>query len=1088
MRVRVRLLSLLPVWIVLACALAASAATYLLSDRLVERAMMFKFADHAGNVRALVATRMHSYTDVLVSLQAFVGANGSVSRQAFQSFYDGLNLPARYPGFQFASFARYIRPAQLSAFVASQRGDPVLRGARIPFSVRPPGVRPAYYVITDIAPMSAHLALLGVDIGADPTRLLALERARDSGELFCSGLSSTPGEAGIALSLPVYRQAMPVDTVAQRRLAYVGSVSAVVRVKDLMRGILDDMQLRKLHFRIYDAGPYRDGDRPRGVERLLFDSWSLLPAGARLATDGHWLRQRMPMTFGGRLWVIDFSAQARALEGSDRYIPAAVLGGGMLISVLLAVLTYVLSHSRERAVALAGQMTHNLRRSELALAEAQRVAHLGSWRYDVSDGSFQYSDEMGRLLGRKSRAGAGMGTLDDLLGAIAPEHRTLLRARIDAALHDRQGFELACRYRVATGRVGWLSLIGRPPTASDPLVLRGTAMEITQRKQAEQGYQLEHAIALKLGTASVDDDIVTPVLEAICAGMCWDAATFRPTPAGRAQGMPDGRFTTMPQRAQWLGRTPPVSDDAARAPLPGPQWCNRRADLAKLPHAHWLELAEVATILSIPLRLESTLLGVMEFYSHRRLRTDRAALNMASSLVNQMEQFMRRRRAEQDLRYVATHDVLTGLPNRLLFNDTLQAVLADARSDPRPFHLMFVDVDQFKQINDTLGHDAGDALLKSCAERLRGELGHARMLARLGGDEFIVVLAEQPGAPSLLDTLRAVQAVFAAPVTIGGAEMKVTVSIGVSTYPQHGTDASTLLKHADIAMYRAKERGRNNFQFYAQPMGASIQRAVSLESHLWHALANRELALHYQPRLSLRTGQISGVEALLRWHHPTHGMLRPQQFIPIAEKSGLIVPIGAWVLREACRQNAAWRKQGLPESRVAVNLSARQFIDNDLAQDVMLALDEAGLPPTALELELTETLMMQQPEQVSQVLAQLKAKGVAISVDDFGTGYSSLGYLKRFPIDAVKIDGAFIKNIPKNQSDMQITTSVIALAHGLHLGVIAEGVECEAQVAFLRAHDCDEIQGFYFSKPLPADAMARFLAYGENAAPSSSLG
>lgn len=1088
MRVRVRLLSLLPVWIVLTCALAASAATYLLSDRLVERAMMFKFADHAGSVRALVATRMHSYTDVLVSLQAFVRTNEPVSREAFQSFYDGLNLPARYPGFQSVSFVRYVPAAQLEAFLARQRGDPVWRSAHIRFSLMPPGARPAYYVVTDVAPMSANLASLGRDIGADPAHLQALERARDSGTLSSSGSLSTSAEGGIALSLPVYRKAEPVDTVAERRLAYVGSIGAVIRLKDLMRGILNDMQLRELHFRIFDAGPYDGAQQTHRVERLLFDSMRLLPPDARLATGGRWLRQRMPLTFGGRLWIIDFSARAQALQGSDRYIPRMVLGGGMLISVLLAVLTYVLSHSRERAVALARQMTHSLRKSELALAEAQRIAHFGSWSYDAGDGSFQYSHEMARLLGRRPRAGLGTGTLGDLLEAIAPEHRTLLSAHIDGALHQRQGFELACRYRVATGRAGWLSLIGRPPTGSAPLVLHGTAMEITQRKQAEQGYQLEHAIALKLGTAGLDDDIVTPLLESVCIGMRWDAAAFRPTRTGAAQGLQGGRFTPMPRLASWLARNPPVSDDVACAPEPGPKWLNRRADLAQLPHARWLAQAEVATLLSVPLRLESVLLGVMEFYSLRRLRTDRAALDMASSMISQMEQFMRRRRAEQDLRYVATHDALTGLPNRLLFNDTLRAVLAEAASDPQPFHLMFVDVDQFKQINDTLGHDAGDALLKSCAERLRGELGHARMLARLGGDEFIVVLAEQPGAPSLLDTLRAVQAVFAAPVTIDGAEMKVTVSIGVSTYPQHGTDASTLLKHADIAMYRAKERGRNNFQFYAQPMGASIQRAASLESHLWHALENRELALYYQPRLSLRSGEITGVEALLRWRHPTHGMLSPQQFVPIAEKSGLIVPIGAWVLREACRQNAAWRNQGLPSLRVAVNLSARQFIGNDLAQDVTLALGEAGLPPTALELELTETLMMQQPEQVSRVLSQLRAKGVTISVDDFGTGYSSLGYLKRFPIDAVKIDGAFIKNIPKNQSDMQITASVIALAHGLHLSVIAEGVESEAHMAFLRAHDCDEIQGFYFSKPLPASAATRFLTYREDAAPSSSLG
>ncbi|GAB3626846.1 putative signaling protein [Pandoraea terrae] len=1090
MRLRSRLLSLLPAWIVLVLAVASSVALYRVSGRLVEREVLLKFDNHAGDVQDLIETRVRLYSDVLVSLQAFFAAREHVSRQEFHDFYNGLNLSERYPGFQLVNYARYVPASELEGFLAGQRDDPVLRAADISFIVKPPGARPAYNILTYVEPLESNLASLGVDVAAEPARLRALEQSRDTGQLLSSGRTIRPqgprATTGIALRLPVYRKGMPIGTVEQRRLAYVGSVGAGIRVDDLMRGLLDNVQLRELHFKIYDVGPLEAAPQPLGESRLLFDSTNLLPKEnpPRQLAQGRTIKRQMPLRFGGRRWIIDFSAQAPSLMGSDRYIPDITLGCGLAIAILLSVLTHVLTRSRARALVLANQMTYSLRESEVALAEAQRIAHLGSWSYDPRDGVVSWSDELARLLGKSK----GRTTLEDFLSSIDVGYRTQLLARIDAALYANQGFEVEVQYHVANGRVGWLHLIGRPPASGQRHLLRGTAMEITHRKLAERTYQLEHAVTLQLAIARTDTDIIEPIVKTLCNGMHWDAASFWPTRAGEIQAMPQARFTDHPGLGPWLSRgRSPLGDDAQQIP-DSPKWRNRKTELAELPHAEWLAAQGISTMLSFPLRLESTLLGVMEFYSRKRLPADRSALAAAESIVNQIEQYMRRRRAEADLRYVATHDSLTGLPNRLLFNDTLQAVLANAARQGTSFHVMFIDIDQFKNINDTLGHDVGDELLRSCADRLLGELPHVEMLARLGGDEFIVLLADSPDRPGLVDTLKAILAVFSAPVLIKSTEMQVTVSIGVSTFPQNGTDASSLLKHADIAMYRAKEQGKNTYQIYAQPMGAMLQEQVNLESHLWRALANKEFELHYQPRLSLKTGEITGVEALIRWRHPTLGLVPPLQFIPIAEKSGLIVPIGAWVLHEACRQNAAWRARGLAPLRVAVNLSARQFIRNDLMQGVLSALREAGLPADALELEITESLMMNQPEQVSKLLSRLKAKGVSVSVDDFGTGYSSLGYLKHFPVDTIKIDRSFITHIPDSESDKQITASVIALAHCLHLDVIAEGVETDAHVTFLREHGCDEIQGYHFSKPLTANDMTHLLGSHKASALSSALG
>jgi diguanylate cyclase (GGDEF)-like protein len=410
-----------------------------------------------------------------------------------------------------------------------------------------------------------------------------------------------------------------------------------------------------------------------------------------------------------------------------------------------------------------------------------------------------------------------------------------------------------------------------------------------------------------------------------------------------------------------------------------------------------------------------------------------------------------------------------------MLNERLKHALHQGARYNRGIAVMFIDIDRFKVINDSLGHSAGDRMLQDCARRLTECLRESDTIARLGGDEFVVMIENFTAPRDAIVVAQKVLVGMAKPFFVDGQEFLVSASIGISTFPDDGADAETLLKNADIAMYRAKDLGRNNYQFYSAQMNKHTFERLAMESSLRRAVERNEFLLHYQPKLDLRTGAIAGVEALVRWQHPDWGMVSPAQFIPLAEETGLIVQIGEWVLRTACEQSRKWREEGIPALRIAVNLSARQFAQKTLLRDVGRIIAESGLTPESLELEITESLVMHNPEQATQTLEELKAMGISLSIDDFGTGYSSLSYLKRFPLDCVKIDRSFIKDIPVDADDMAITKGVIALGHSLRLKVVAEGVETAEQLDFLRANDCDELQGFFFSKPLPSEEVTTFL-------------
>jgi diguanylate cyclase (GGDEF)-like protein len=450
-----------------------------------------------------------------------------------------------------------------------------------------------------------------------------------------------------------------------------------------------------------------------------------------------------------------------------------------------------------------------------------------------------------------------------------------------------------------------------------------------------------------------------------------------------------------------------------------------------------------------------------------------ALLGLGTALS--MRILQQRTRAEERVRYIALHDDLTSLPNRLMLNQRLDRALSRHRRTDSKLAILFMDLDRFKVINDSLGHEVGDVLLRQVADRLRAQSREGDTIARMGGDEFVVLIENRDNLNDISACARRLADELSAPYLLGTKDCHVTLSIGISVFPSDGSDSQALIKAADVAMYRAKELGRNNYQYYLPSMNVHTLERLELESDLSRALERGEFLLHYQPQIEISTGFIIGTEALLRWRHPVRGLVSPSDFIPLAEETGLIVPIGEWVLATACAQNKLWQDMGQKKLGISINLSARQFSDSMHLAKLTRIIRASGLDPSSLELEITESVVMSRAECAVGVLEQLKAIGVRIAIDDFGTGYSSLGYLKRFPIDTIKVDRSFIRDIPADAGDKKIARAIIAMAHALRLTVVAEGVENAEQLRFLLAERCDAAQGFFLFRPLAVDEVSEAL-------------
>jgi diguanylate cyclase (GGDEF)-like protein/PAS domain S-box-containing protein len=458
----------------------------------------------------------------------------------------------------------------------------------------------------------------------------------------------------------------------------------------------------------------------------------------------------------------------------------------------------------------------------------------------------------------------------------------------------------------------------------------------------------------------------------------------------------------------------------------------------------------------------------------RRAR-DELEVRVQERTAELQAEIVERRQAEARVHHMAYHDALTGLPNRALLSERLDRALLAARREGLKLALMFIDLDRFKTINDSLGHLTGDHLLKEVAQRLCRVVRASDTVARLGGDEFVVLvpgvhLAEECGrvGDKIIEAL-------AEPVEFEGRSLHISPSIGICLYPDDGADAASLMRKADAAMYYAKAAGRNNYQFYAEPMNAAAARRFEIETRLRGALAREEFVLFYQPIVGVQDGRVHGLEVLLRWRHPEQGLVAPDDFIPILEENGLIVPVGEWVIRRACEQAMAWQRAGLPPLPLAVNLSARQFMHRGLIQSIRAIVDDTGIDPGLIEFEITETALMQHGGQTLETLGQIYRMGIRLSIDDFGTGYSSLAYLKRFPVRKIKIDRAFVRDLETSSEDQAIVAAIMALAGSLGMAVVAEGVENDAQLALLRRHGCQYAQGYLFARPADADAVAALL-------------
>jgi diguanylate cyclase (GGDEF)-like protein/PAS domain S-box-containing protein len=631
------------------------------------------------------------------------------------------------------------------------------------------------------------------------------------------------------------------------------------------------------------------------------------------------------------------------------------------------------------------------------------------------------------------------------------EDRERVGRSIHAALENNETFDVEYRIRRADGGIRWVLErgVGLRDAQGRLAWIEGFIQDISERMAANEA--LREAVRRY--------------------GSIFEHAT-----EGIFQTTPEGRYLNAnPALARIYGHASPQAliahlDDIPRQLYVQPE---RRAEFARLLQ----EQGAVRNFESQVYRHDGSIIWISE-----NARAARNADGSVQFYEGTVVDITERKQYEAELEHQASHDSLTGLPNRSLLRDRIEQAIAKARDAARLVAVVFVDLDHFKLINDSLGHHVGDCLLLEIAARLSSCVRSRDCVARQGGDEFVLVLTEQDNEEEIIAIVRRLLETISQPWVHNGEEYGLSCSIGISCYPQDGADPDALLRSADAAMYKAKESGRSTYHFYTAELNQAISERLELENSLRHALERGEFRVHYQPRVEVASGRIVGAEALIRWECPGKGLIPPDSFIPIAEESGLIIPIGQWVLQEACRQNRAWQRAGLPPIGISVNLSPIQFRHAGLVESVAAALADAGLAAAYLELELTESFVMHDAERLNVAMQSLKQLGVDIAVDDFGTGYSSLSYLKRFPVDRLKVDKSFVRDIDSDPDDAAIVRAIITLGHALGLRVVAEGVETRAHLEFLREHGCDELQGYFFSRPVPAAEMEALLRGGADCA------
>lgn len=678
----------------------------------------------------------------------------------------------------------------------------------------------------------------------------------------------------------------------------------------------------------------------------------------------------------------------------------------------------------------------HMEEKDISLIRVSRVTQLGNWYWDIEKNILWWSDVVYRIFGLCRHE--FKGTYDSFLEFVHPGDREYVRQAINSMLRLKKPFITEHRIIQPDGSekivLNQAEVIFN--SADTPAKVIGTIQDITESINIETELKLADIVfkntleGIAITNAEGTILSVNPAFTTITGYSANEAIGKNPRIL-KSDHHNDEFYKNM-----W-------ADLLEKGYWHGEIWNRRKSGEA---YYEWLTIVAIKDADSKPCNYVSVFRDITEI-----------------------------RQKDEHILHMAYHDPLTNLPNRLLFHDRLQQALSSARRYPRIIAVIFIDLDRFKIINDTFGHSVGDTLLQSVALRLKDAVRQNDTVSRLGGDEFIILLSEIEKVQDAAIVAQKILHLLSTPFVVHCHELNITASIGISVYPDDGNDVQALMKKADTAMYHVKEQGKNAYQFYKENMNTMLFERILLENNLHRAIERNEFLLYYQPKIDTNSWKICGVEVLLRWQHSEMGLVNPSQFIPIAEETNLIIPIGEWVLRTACMQCMLWKREGFPLLSVAVNLSGRQLKHQNLLEMIRKVLEETGFNPEYLELELTESVIMHQAEKITEILHKLKAIGIKVSIDDFGTGYSSLSYLKRFPIDKLKIDQSFVRDVTTSADDSAIVTAIIAIAQSLKLKIVAEGVETADQLAFLKDMQCDEVQGFYFSRPLNTDEFTRLL-------------
>jgi len=958
-------------WIILVLGLALTFALQSAAREASRRELGDDFALRATALIDNIQRRMRSYEQVLEGASGLFAASPNVQREQFVAYVRALKPEGKYPGIQGVGYAMRVAPQDKAAHVAAMRASGIAD-----YDILPPGEREVYSAIIYLEPANwRNRRAIGYDMYAEPVRQAAMAAARDADATQISGRVTLVQETdagvqpGFLMYLPVYRPHAPHQTLTERRENHIGWVYAPFRMHDLMAGILGGDQgdiSGLLDLEIYD------GERAEAAARM-FDS---NPQPAPPGSAGFQTTQTIRLF--GHPWTIRVSSlppfEARLASEAANVIAVA----GACGSALLALIVWLLVSGRARALVLAGDMTDELRASNLAQRKLNRALRL----LTDCNTTLVHADDEYRLL-----------------------------AEICRLCVDRGGYLMA-----------WVGY------AEDD-----SAKSV--RPIAQSGYE---------------DGYLDNV------NISWGDNERGRGPTGTAIR---------------TGKT-----------------CVNQNVLTNPGLAPWREAAiqrGYRSSIALPLIGNTHLLGALTIYSPDEDAFDKEEVALLEELATDLAYgivTLRTRAdhaaAKEQVAFLANFDPLTQLPNRMLLRDRFEQAMQVATREGTTLAMLYLDLDHFQQINDSLGHAAGDKVLGIAAERLQGCVPASATISRLGGDEFVILLPALLDAADVGPLANAIHEVFTEPVSIDGNLLTVSFSIGVSLFPNDGQDFDTLLKRADTAVDSAKEAGRNTYRFFKRDMNPDLLAQMRLTGALPGALRNGEFLLHYQPQVDLTGGRIVGVEALVRWQHPVEGLIPPGRFIPLAERSGYIVQLGEWILREACRQANAWRAQYAAAPIVAVNFSALQFSRGSVVDSVTRALAESGLPAEFLEVELTESLLLQDLDATTQTLHALKSLGVKLSIDDFGTGYSSLAYLKQLAVDKLKIDQSFVRDMLGGADGASIVKAMIQLGHALDLEVIAEGVETSAQLSFLREAGCDQAQGYLFGRPVPAAALDPLLSRG----------